>query len=324
MLDKCLCTFIQFLLKNIQKIISLSILTEHKKQMRPKDSRKAPVKTQVKQTVRHPAKTRGYEEGVKQCPGLMSMHRIYIQTRKERRLHLTVGGHAYLLPNTTVVIKCPVRRFPKAYIRWLKDGSTLPSSQHLGVTKSGSLKIQFLEPEDSGMYKCVAGPASDIFTLQLIGSGSRSAGRSSADSPSPSWEEMLPNCYSHDSFLEGIHPEASVSLVPPGDRETSLQPRVEERVINITLQADRGEIQQEQASELISTLLTHLPPAQLWTRTTRRGGQGNQQQEFLNSLKSFLSSTTFYLSFNQRQNEFQMSHRLQTSSINYHNNPVLV
>uniref|UniRef100_A0A3B4GUJ5 Ig-like domain-containing protein n=1 Tax=Pundamilia nyererei TaxID=303518 RepID=A0A3B4GUJ5_9CICH len=143
------------------------------------------------------------------------------------------------------------------YIRWLKDGSALPSSQRLGVTKSGSLKIQFLEPEDTGVYKCVAGPASDIFTLQLIGGDGRSAGRPPA--PGPDWEEMLPSCYSHDSVA-------------------SLQPRVEERLINVTLQADRGEIQQEQASELISSLLTHMSPAQLWTRTTRRGGQAKGKQ----------------------------------------------
>ncbi|KAL3992543.1 KRAB domain-containing zinc finger protein [Sarotherodon galilaeus] len=216
-----------------------------------------------------------YEEGIKQCPALISTHSIYIQTRKERRLHLTVGGHAYLLPNTSVVIKCPVRRFPKAYIRWLKDGSALPSSQRLGVTKSGSLKIQFLEPEDTGVYKCVAGPASDIFTLQLIGGDSRSAGRPSA--PGPGWEEMLPSCYRHDSVLKTIRPGARVSLVPAGGQEASLQPRVEERLINVTLQADRGEIQQEQASELISSLLTQMSPAQLWTRTTRRGGQAKDR-----------------------------------------------
>lgn len=244
--------------------------------MRPKDSRKAAVKNQVKQPVRRPAKTRGYEEGIKQCPALISTHNIYIQTRKERRLHLTVGGHAYLLPNTSVVIKCPVRRFPKAYIRWLKDGSALPSSQRLGVTKSGSLKIQFLEPEDTGVYKCVAGPASDIFTLQLIGGDGSSAGRPPA--PGPDWEEMLPSCYSHDSVLKTIRPGARVSLVPAGGQEASLHPRVEERLINVTLQADRGEIQQEQASELISSLLTHMSPAQLWTRTMRRGGQAKGKQ----------------------------------------------
>lgn len=252
--------------------------------MRPKDTHNVPVKNQVKQTVRHPAKAKGYEEGVKQCPLLMSVHNIYIQTRKEKRLHLTVGGHAYLLPNTSIVIKCPIRRFPKAYIHWLKDGHPLPNSKRLGITKSGSLKIHFLGAEDIGVYKCVAGPASDIFTLQLIGSDSGSSGRHlSTPSPSPNWEHMLPSCHSHFSSLKLIWPGVSVFLVPPGVQEASLQPRVKERLINITLQADRGEIQQEQASELISSVLTHMSAAQLWTRTAdgRRQPKGNYKPSIL-------------------------------------------
>ncbi|XP_033482099.2 ADAMTS-like protein 3 isoform X1 [Epinephelus lanceolatus] len=247
---------------------------KHKKEMRPKNTQE---KNQVRQTVRRPPKARGYEEGVKQCPVLLGVHQIYIQTRKEKRLHLTVGGHAYLLPNTSLVIKCPVRRFPKAYIRWFKDRRPLPSSTRLAITKSGSLKIHFLEAEDIGVYKCVAGPASDIFTLQLIGSDRGSSGRASTASPSPSWEEMLPSCHWHYSVLQPFQPRVSVSLLPPGVQEASLQPRVEERLINITLQADRGEIQQEQASELISSLLTHMSAAQLWTRTTEGGGQAKDR-----------------------------------------------
>ncbi|XP_039986255.1 ADAMTS-like protein 1 [Xiphias gladius] len=238
---------------------------KHNKEMRPKDTQKVPVKNPVKHTVRRPAKDRGYEEGVKQCPLLMGMHNIYIQTRKERRLHLTIGSHAYLLPNTSLVIKCPVRRFPKAYIHWLKDGRPIPSSKRLGITKSGSLKIHFVAAEDIGVYKCVAGPASDIFTLQLIGRYRRSAGRLSTTSPAPNWE-MLLSCHSHYSGLKLIWPEVSVSLLPPGVQEALLPPRLQERLINITLQADRGEIQQEQASELISSLLTHMFATQLWTR----------------------------------------------------------
>lgn len=240
--------------------------------MWPKDTQKVPVKNQVKQILRHPTKSRGYNEEVKQCPQLMGRHHIYIQTRKEKRLQLTVGGHAYLLPNTSLVIKCPVRRFRKAYIHWLKDGRPLPSSKRLGVSESGSLKIHFLGVEDIGVYKCVTGPASDIFTLQLIGSDSRPTSRPSATSPSPNWEEMLPSCHSHYSVMESYWPGISVSLLPPGAQEASLQPRVEERLINITMQADRREIQQEQASELISSLLTHMSTSQLWTRPAEGEG----------------------------------------------------
>ncbi|XP_010749341.3 ADAMTS-like protein 1 [Larimichthys crocea] len=262
---------------------------KHKKDIRPKDTEKGLVKNKVKQSTRHPAKARGYKEGVKQCPVLMGIHHIYIQNRKEKRLHLTIGGHAYLLPNTSLVIKCPVRKFPKAFIRWLKDGHVLSSSRRLAITKSGSLKIHFLGTEDIGVYKCVAGPASDIFTLQLIGSDSRSNSRPSTVSPSTKWEEMLPSCHRHDSHLELelIRPWVSVSLLPPGAQEASLHPRVEERLINITLQADRGEIEQEQASQLISSLLTHMSAAQLWTRTAEGRGQAKDKLPNWSERRSF-------------------------------------
>ncbi|GAA6229837.1 ADAMTS-like protein 3 isoform X1 [Lates japonicus] len=237
---------------------------KHNKEMRPKGTQWASVKNQVKHTMRRPLKARDYMEGIKQCPKLMGKHNIYIQTRKERRLRLTIGGHAYLLPNTSLVLKCPVRKFPKAYIQWLKDGHSIPNSKHLGVTKSGSLKIHFVGAEDTGVYKCVAGPASDIFTLQLIGSDSRSTGKLPTTSPDSNWL----SCHHHYSNLE---PGVSVSLLPPGVQEALLQPRLKERLINITLQADRGEIQQEQASELISSLLTHMSAFQLWNQITEGG-----------------------------------------------------
>lgn len=237
--------------------------------MKPKDTHKALAMNQVK-TARRPAKIGGYKEGVKRCPLLMSIHQIYIQTHKEKRLHLTVGGHAYLLPNTSLVIKCPVRGFPKDGIRWFKDRHRLPNSKRLDITKSGSLKIHYLREEDIGVYKCVAGPTSDIFTLQLIGSDSQPRGtRLSTPSPSSIWDDMMPNCRIH--YLSS--PPVIVSLVPFGVQEVSLQPQVAERLINITLQADRREIQQEQAAELISSLLTHMSAAQLWTRTAEGGGQ---------------------------------------------------
>lgn len=241
--------------------------------MRPKGPHEVLVNNQVKQARRRPPKVKGYDTGIKRCPMLMGRHHIYIQTRKVKQLHLTVGGHAYLFPNTSLVIKCPVRKFPKTYIKWLKDGSPLPSSKHVGITPSGSLKIHFLGAQDIGVYKCIAGPASDIFTLQLIGIERRSSDTMSTARPGLNWMEMLPSCSSHNSYVGYLIPRDIVSLLPSGEQDAFLQPRVEERLINITMQADRGELQQVQASELISSLLTHMPAAQLWTRNTKGGGQ---------------------------------------------------
>ncbi|XP_066557584.1 ADAMTS-like protein 3 [Amia ocellicauda] len=109
----------------------------------------------------------------KRGPQIVSLHRVYIQTRQEKRIHFTIGGRAYLLPKTSVVIRCPVRRFEKALIRWEKDGHALSNAKRLGITKSGSLKIHSLEASDIGVYRCVAGPAMETFILKLIGNDNR-------------------------------------------------------------------------------------------------------------------------------------------------------
>ena len=85
-----------------------------------------------------------------QGPQILGVQRVYIQTREEKRINLTVGSRAYLLPNTSVIIKCPVRRFQKSLIQWEKDGRCLQNSKRLGITKSGSLKIHSLTAPDIG------------------------------------------------------------------------------------------------------------------------------------------------------------------------------
>ncbi|XP_053514946.1 ADAMTS-like protein 3 isoform X3 [Artibeus jamaicensis] len=114
-------------------------------------------------------KTKPGEQG----PQILGVQRVYIQTREEKRINLTVGSRAYLLPNTSVIIKCPVRRFQKSRIRWEKDGHCLQNSKRLGVTKSGSLKIHSLAAPDSGLYRCVAGSAQETVVLKLIGTDNR-------------------------------------------------------------------------------------------------------------------------------------------------------
>ncbi|XP_026712235.1 ADAMTS-like protein 3 isoform X1 [Athene cunicularia] len=106
-------------------------------------------------------------------PQIVSIHRVYIQTRQEKRINFTIGSRAYLLPKTSVVIKCPVRRFQKSLIRWEKDGQRLQNSKRLGITKSGSLKIHSLETTDIGVYQCIAGSVHETFVLKLIGTDNR-------------------------------------------------------------------------------------------------------------------------------------------------------
>ncbi|XP_020929926.1 ADAMTS-like protein 1 isoform X2 [Sus scrofa] len=105
----------------------------------------------------------------KHSPHITAARKIYIQTRRQRKLHFVVGGFAYLLPKTTVVLRCPTRRFRKPLITWEKDGQHLISSAHVTVAPFGYLKIHRLKPSDAGIYTCSAGPAREQFVIKLIG-----------------------------------------------------------------------------------------------------------------------------------------------------------
>ncbi|XP_054545120.1 ADAMTS-like protein 1 isoform X2 [Talpa occidentalis] len=105
----------------------------------------------------------------KQSPHIAAEKKVYIQTRRQRKLHFVVGGFAYLLPKTVVVLRCPTRRFRKPLITWEKDGQHLISSAHVTVAPFGYLKIHRLKPSDAGVYTCSAGPAREQFVIKLIG-----------------------------------------------------------------------------------------------------------------------------------------------------------
>ncbi|XP_045696740.1 ADAMTS-like protein 1 isoform X1 [Phyllostomus hastatus] len=113
----------------------------------------------------------------KHSPHIEAARKIYIQTRRQRKLHFVVGGFAYLLPKTAVVLRCPTRRFRKPLITWEKDGQHLISSAHVTVAPFGYLKIHRLKPSDAGIYTCSAGPAREQFVIKLIGGNQKLVAR---------------------------------------------------------------------------------------------------------------------------------------------------
>ncbi|EPY75049.1 ADAMTS-like 3 isoform 1 [Camelus ferus] len=146
--------------------VSCGVGTQRRKQVCQRltaKGRRVPLKTKPE------VRTRLGDQG----PQILGVQRVYIQTREEKRINLTVGSRAYLLPNTSVIIKCPVRRFQKSLIQWEKDGHCLQNSKRLGITKSGSLKIHSLAAPDIGTYRCVAGSAHETVILKLIGTDNR-------------------------------------------------------------------------------------------------------------------------------------------------------
>ncbi|KAF1380539.1 hypothetical protein PFLUV_G00164900 [Perca fluviatilis] len=117
-----------------------------------------------------PCSLRLCENSVKPDPTILAQRKVYIQLRKGKKLQMVVGGYAYLLPWTTVVLRCPTRHFRKGYIRWLKEGKPLAGLPHLSITSLGYVKIQQVRASDAGIYTCVAGQAKEHFVLQIIGS----------------------------------------------------------------------------------------------------------------------------------------------------------
>ncbi|KAK5875969.1 hypothetical protein CesoFtcFv8_026991 [Champsocephalus esox] len=117
-----------------------------------------------------PCSLRLCENSLKPNPTILGQKKVYIQWRKGKKLQLVVGGYAYLLPWTTVVLRCPTRNFRKGQIRWLKEGKPLTGPPHLSMTSLGYVKFQQLRASDAGIYTCVAGQAREHFVLQIIGS----------------------------------------------------------------------------------------------------------------------------------------------------------
>ncbi|XP_036452499.1 LOW QUALITY PROTEIN: ADAMTS-like protein 1 [Colossoma macropomum] len=102
-------------------------------------------------------------------PAILAQKKVYIQWRKGPKLHFVVGGYAYLLPWTSIVLRCPTRHFRKGHVRWLKDGKPLALLPHVSISHMGYIKIQQVRASDVGMYTCVAGQAQENFVLKLIG-----------------------------------------------------------------------------------------------------------------------------------------------------------
>uniref|UniRef100_A0A8C5I8H8 ADAMTS like 1 n=1 Tax=Gouania willdenowi TaxID=441366 RepID=A0A8C5I8H8_GOUWI len=109
-------------------------------------------------------------DSIKPDPTILAHRNVYIQWKKGKKVHLIVGGFAYLLPWTTVVLRCPTRHFRKGHIQWLKEGKPLVSVPHLFITTPGYVKIQQVRAADAGVYTCIAGKAREHFVLQIIGS----------------------------------------------------------------------------------------------------------------------------------------------------------
>ncbi|XP_074186439.1 ADAMTS-like protein 1 isoform X2 [Rhinolophus sinicus] len=174
----------------------------------------------------------------KHSPHIAAARKIYIQTRRQRKLHFVIGGFAYLLPKTAVVLRCPTRRFRKPLITWEKDGQHLISSAHVTVAPFGYLKIHRLKLSDAGIYTCSAGPAREQFVIKLIGGNRKLVARPLS---LRSEEEALPVRKAHPKealqthkhqngiFANGSKAEKRGLVADPGSRYDDLVSRLLEQ-----------------------------------------------------------------------------------------------
>ncbi|XP_061172602.1 ADAMTS-like protein 1 isoform X2 [Saccostrea echinata] len=91
-------------------------------------------------------------------PKLRSLDVQFFQLDKLKRVKLTIGMSAVILPGTTILIKCPTRGIQIQDIKWLKNGTFITYSGRIKLTRKRFLKIKNAIPEfDSGTYSCKAG-----------------------------------------------------------------------------------------------------------------------------------------------------------------------
>lgn len=107
---------------------------------------------------KHPMDVQKCNQTVCPEPKLRALEVQFFQMDKLKRVKLTIGMTATILPGTTVLIKCPTRGIQLQDIRWFKNGTTIRYSKRVKLTRKRFLKIRNAVPEkDSGIYSCKAG-----------------------------------------------------------------------------------------------------------------------------------------------------------------------
>ena len=89
-------------------------------------------------------------------PKIKSLEVNFFQLDKMKRIKLTIGMNAAVLPGTTIVFRCPTRGVNKKEIQWYKDGELIGTiDRRVRVTHKMTLKIKKSLPvQDDGVYSC--------------------------------------------------------------------------------------------------------------------------------------------------------------------------
>ena len=79
----------------------------------------------------------------------------YVQLKQKRKISVTVGGTATVIPGTSLVIKCPVKKHDKNFIYWKRKENEITKKGRIKVSKQGNLQIRRSKIRDSDTYECM-------------------------------------------------------------------------------------------------------------------------------------------------------------------------
>ncbi|KAM9330667.1 ADAMTS-like protein 1 [Gastrophryne carolinensis] len=169
----------------------------------------------------------------KMNPQISVLRKLYIQVKKQKKLQFVVGGYAYLLPKTSLVLRCPVRRFRKSQIVWEKDGKHLISSEHVTVAPHGYIKIHQLRPTDTGVYTCMAGPSQEHFVIKLISENNKIIFQTSRHREEETGKKLRKNNYynrpekhQNANLLNRSKTEKQIQMAYPNSRYDNIVSRL--------------------------------------------------------------------------------------------------
>ncbi|KAK3097587.1 hypothetical protein FSP39_011191, partial [Pinctada imbricata] len=93
-------------------------------------------------------------------PKIKALDIKFFQLDKMKKVKLTIGMNADILPDTTIVLKCPTRGLNPYHIQWYKNGVLIQPTigKRIKVNSKMHLKIKRSLPiVDDGIYSCKVG-----------------------------------------------------------------------------------------------------------------------------------------------------------------------
>ena len=104
------------------------------------------------------------------CPDpKIKMRKVkFFQVGKLKRLKLLVGMEATILPDTSLILKCPHVGLDRQKVTWFKNGLKFKKTKGAKVVRSGALRIRRSFPgKDDGVYTCLIGGIEANLTIRF-------------------------------------------------------------------------------------------------------------------------------------------------------------